>query len=226
MNDVVAVLRRLLDRLPRDQLSIDGRPYMRRYYLAGYAPNAECTKCDGTGVIDDNTDSILDTWCPTCDGSGAIERGWWWKWPFGAVRVHEILASDDQRAFHDHPWPFLSIGLAGSYTEERPSTVRVDAAGVVQYASRCGFAGNDRRTLRAPWLLYRRATDLHSLTLRESPVWSLVVTAAKQRTWGFADTSGWVSWRDFDLMHPGRDAPVTEDHSRLRLVVDDRRGDT
>jgi hypothetical protein len=139
-----------------------------------------------------------------CDGTGIIDRSWWWRWSIGAARLHEIVASDDQRAFHDHPWHFISIGLAGSYTEERPRVVARTINGDVSFASRCGNPSNRTRTYRAPWVLRRRATDLHSLTLHDGPVWTLVVMGRKHRTWGFANPDGWTNWRDFDDDFPER----------------------
>lgn len=215
MSAATAVLRWLLDRLPHDELSIDGQPYMRRYYLAGYAPPPTCRRCDGSGIVDDGVERILDLWCPTCDGTGVITRGWWWRWSVGGARVHEILTSDDQRAFHDHPWDFMSIGLHGTYVEERPGFLVVD--GGTGQAVRCAHVGNEsnpRCTYRAPWLLRRAATDLHSLVLPAGPVWTLVVMGPKRRTWGFADPDGWVGWREFDERHPGRDAVVVDLEAR------------
>lgn len=45
---------------------------------------------------------------------GYMER--FWLLPYGwyviAARVHHILKSDDDRAFHDHPWPYRKyLGL-------------------------------------------------------------------------------------------------------------------
>jgi hypothetical protein len=40
--------------------------------------------------------------------------------PFGGVKLHHILRSDEDRDCHDHPWSFLSIVLRGGYWEHRP----------------------------------------------------------------------------------------------------------
>jgi hypothetical protein len=41
------------------------------------------------------------------------------RW-FG-VYLHHLLRSDYDRAFHDHPWGFVTFLISGSYTEHRPN---------------------------------------------------------------------------------------------------------
>lgn len=38
----------------------------------------------------------------------------------GSVRVHHWLSSDDPRAYHDHPWWFLTLVVKGGYTDSNP----------------------------------------------------------------------------------------------------------
>lgn len=117
------------------------------------------------------------------------------------VYLHVILRSDEDRALHDHPWPFLSIILAGGYWEH--------------------FEG--KRTWRKPWsVLRRRATDAHRIELEKEscdpfllpsgewifvdtmrPAVSLVFTGRRWRKWGFLTKDGWVHWKKF----------LSEDHS-------------
>jgi hypothetical protein len=172
------VIRALLNFLPHDTLEVGGEPYMRRWYLAGYAPGA------------------LD---PSGERRSVSRPGWWWNWPFGAVRLHEIVSSDDQRAFHDHPWDFVAVGLRGSYVEEVPRRVTMGTDGLGRsYIAHCPKPGTgDRRRFHAPFVNRKRATDLHSLTVERGPVWTLFVSGRKQRTWGFAGPNGWTHYRDF-----------------------------
>jgi hypothetical protein len=90
--------------------------------------------------------------------------------PDGAVRFHHILQSDPGEDLHDHPWDFVSLMLAGSYTEHTP-------AGVTVYT--------------APCVITRKAEQLHRLEL-DQPVWTYIVTGKVRRRWGFCTSHGWV----------------------------------
>ncbi len=87
-----------------------------------------------------------------------------------AMRFHHILASDPGRVMHDHPWDFVSVMLAGSYTEVTPR-------GEVTY--------------EAPCVITRKAEQLHRLELA-GPVWTYVVCGPVRRRWGFMTAHGWV----------------------------------
>jgi hypothetical protein len=131
----------------------------------------------------------------------------WWSWAnrwVGGIRLHEIVASDDSRAYHDHPWDFLSIGLRGSYVEETTAVVPGETLADV-YAPAPGWG--DRHRFRAPFINRHRATDLHVLHVGGNrPCWTLFITGPKIRSWGFAGPFGWLGWRDFDAQYPERDA--------------------
>lgn len=226
MRSVLKRVRPLLDRLPHDTLMIGGKPYMRRWYLFGYAPDPEdvdkrmmCAVCSGDVYRAENT---TGSWWAHAGHGGAVldERhsavaisasrpGWWWRdHGIGAVRVHEIVAGDDSRAFHDHPWAFLAIGLSGSYIEETPDPglVEHDELGAVTHCPLPGIWWNRKRRFTAPFVNVKRATDLHVLDVHDGPVWTLFLTRPKTRSWGFAGPFGWMGWRDFDSAFPERDA--------------------
>jgi len=82
----------------------------------------------------------------------------------GSVRVHHWLASDDPRAFHDHPWWFVTLVLRGGYTDRSP-------------------AGDEH--LHAGAVRYRPALHQHTVVSDESGAWTLLVTGPKIRAWGF-----------------------------------------
>lgn len=90
-----------------------------------------------------------------------------------AIRIHHILRSDDDRAFHDHPWWYVSIILKGSYTEVTP----VFKSGIYQGHLHKIFTAND--------LLVRRPYSWHRLVLTEGRVWTLFITGPKKQEWGF-----------------------------------------
>jgi hypothetical protein len=82
----------------------------------------------------------------------------------GSVRIHHWLGPDDDRAFHDHPWWFITLMLKGTYTDYGPG-------------------GADR--LHAGSLRYRRALHQHTVIPGKNGAWTLLVTGPKVRNWGF-----------------------------------------
>lgn len=109
---------------------------------------------------------------------GYMERYWMFRTPWLSCRLHVILASDDDRALHDHPFPWCSIILRGGYFE------------ITQAGRRwCG-----RGSVRA-----RRATTLHRLELphRGTTCLTLFFMGPRWREWGFQTPHGWVSSRDY-----------------------------
>ena len=88
-----------------------------------------------------------------------------WVLDFGvfAIRLHRWFSSDDARAFHDHPWWFLTLVLWGGYTDVSPEGR--DALGV----------GSVR---------FRPAHHKHTVEISR-PTWTLLVTGPPARRWGF-----------------------------------------
>lgn len=104
------------------------------------------------------------------------------------ARLHWILSSDDDRAYHDHPWWFITIILAGGYWEHRP------------------FGDG-----REPWtvdikkwhgpgsILLRRARDWHRLELPEGKdAMTLFIHGRRSNGWGFLKDGRKIPWRDFE----------------------------
>jgi hypothetical protein len=120
---------------------------------------------------------------------GYMER--YWLIPYGkigiAARIHHILRSDDNRAFHDHPWPYLTVILRGGYTEIRP----IFESGV--------YIGEHRQWHGAGSILFRRADSWHRLEIPEGhSAWTLFITGPKVRRWGFLiHPEHKVYWRDY-----------------------------
>jgi len=92
---------------------------------------------------------------------------WRLELPSGSLRVHHWLASDDSRAFHDHPWWFITLVLHGGYTDR-------------------SITGEDH--LSAGSVRYRPALHRHTVVPDEGGAWTLLVTGPPVRAWGF--------WRD------------------------------
>jgi hypothetical protein len=126
------------------------------------------------------------------------------------IYLHKFMRSDDDRALHDHPWPFLSWIIKGEYQEHTPSRHEQDCA-------------MTRITQRKRWsIAYRPAKWAHRVELyrelyevarndhtphggplvrywgsREKPVWTLILTGPKVREWGFFCKDGWRHWEHF-----------------------------
>jgi hypothetical protein len=89
-----------------------------------------------------------------------------WVLDFGpfALRLHRWRSSDDARAFHDHPWWFLTLVLWGGYTDVSP-------------------AGRDR--LGVGSIRFRRSHHQHTVEIAHDPTWTLLITGRPSRRWGF-----------------------------------------
>lgn len=82
----------------------------------------------------------------------------------GSVRLHHWLGPDDDRAFHDHPWWFVTLVLRGGYDDETP-------------------AGTER--LRAGSVRFRPALHRHTVRPWPGGAWTILVTGPRSRSWGF-----------------------------------------
>ena len=101
--------------------------------------------------------------------------------PWFQVMLHRIYRPDRQRDMHDHPWNFFSLILWGSYTED-----------TLQGPRKCR------------WWNFKRVTDRHSIReCSRRPVWTLVFTGRKQRTWGFWVDNGarFIPWREYEKLY-------------------------
>jgi hypothetical protein len=136
----------------------------------------------------------------------------WWLIPYNrftpAVRVHEILRSDDDRAFHDHPWAYLTMILKGGYWEVTP-------------VFESGIYKGDKRTWYGPGsVLFRRATNWHRLELPEGQTATTLFTTFKyQQRWGFMPQPerNKVDYREYldpSQVNPGDSAAVFDKRPR------------
>jgi hypothetical protein len=113
--------------------------------------------------------------------------------PWFRVFFHRILRDDSDRHMHDHPFSFVSMILRGGYWEWTPVVKKCthgDAFGYVSIP--------ERRWCRPFTILFRRATDLHRIALRDGrPAWTLVIAGSRQRQWGFHTEEGWVAHTEY-----------------------------
>lgn len=112
-------------------------------------------------------------------GEKYLER-WYFCFLGRTIRLHKFYRGDDDRALHDHPWPFVTFPLV-SYLER----VAEDKVNFVQ-------------ALR---FHYRPASYKH-MVLRSSrpmtkPFFTIVFAGKKQRSWGFWPKGKFVHWSEF-----------------------------
>lgn len=132
---------------------------------------------------------VVDTRGPdqtilTRDGRPYLRR--WHVTPRGegpATYLHHFLASDDDRALHDHPWPSIGTILRGSYLEHLPG-----AAPVLRQEGEMIF--------RAPEHIHR-VELLPNGDGREQDAWTLFQVGPRVRPWGFHCADGWKHWQAF-----------------------------
>jgi hypothetical protein len=130
--------------------------------------------------------------------------------PWCGIRLHILLSSDDDRAWHDHPWWWGSLILEGGYVEHTPEprTLR------------------DRvRTYRAGSFRIHRPDTWHRLELLPgtSQVTTLFFHGPRLRrarwgdraSWGFMDRTGVrVPWHKFGTGVYVKDPHATTQQAR------------
>jgi len=109
-------------------------------------------------------DLVLD------EGKPYLER--WIIWLGVTLRVHKFHRGDDDRAFHDHPWWFVTIPLR-TYFEHVP---------------------DDGLRPVTSWRPHFRPADYrHIVQLADGkPVWTLIITGTKSNEWGFWDQNQFI----------------------------------
>lgn len=118
--------------------------------------------------------------CPTYLYRWIVASTRWFK-----AYLHHFVADDWSLDVHDHPKRFISIGLRGSYIEDR-----LTADGYLH-----------SREYRAPWIRSFPADHIHRLRVPSKDCWTLVIVLQTVREWGFwhSDISGWrfMPWRSY-----------------------------
>lgn len=89
---------------------------------------------------------------------------WALETPWGSLRVHRWISSDDHRYFHDHAWWFLTLVISGEYTDVNPK-------------------GRDR--MKAGSIRFRPANHQHTVEVKPPGCWTILLTGPHIRFWGF-----------------------------------------
>ena len=99
-----------------------------------------------------------------------LER--WILWFGFTLRLHKFIKGDDDRAFHDHPWWFVTLPLT-TYQERTPENAAVRVSRFRPH--------------------FRRASHRHIVQLlHDQPVWTFIITGPKSKEWGFWDNNQFV----------------------------------
>lgn len=115
--------------------------------------------------------------CPTYLYRWHILKTRWFK-----VYLHHFVGDDWSRDLHDHPKRFVSIGLRGSYIEQRPA---------------CNAIGYDAEEFRAPWFRTFPAEHIHRIVTPSGSCWTLVIVFREVRKWGFWHGKEFIPWRKY-----------------------------
>lgn len=128
------------------------------------------------------------------DSSPLLERWTILSTPIGKLRLHHFLRSDEDRELHDHPWSYVSLIVAGGYTEEiapaayRQKSYRFDPP-------LTAAPQTERHWRRAGSLLFRSARWMHRIEIAPGrDAWTLIWMTRRSRTWGFFTGRGWIRW--------------------------------
>lgn len=108
--------------------------------------------------------------------------------PSGRTYLHQFHRPDEDREYHDHPWPFTAFIIVGSYVETR---VKEESTSITSLSEERS-AGTSYTITASEW---HRIESL----CNGDPVWTLVRTGPKEKSWSFFDsTSGRKTpWREF-----------------------------
>lgn len=112
---------------------------------------------------------------------------------FFSIRLHHFIRSDDARAFHDHPWWFITMVLRGGYTDRSPD-------------------GDDHLGVRS--IRYRPALHKHTIVVDSGGVWTVLITGPQTRRWGFWVNNKWKKSNKYFFEHGHH--PCDQDE-KLRL---------
>jgi hypothetical protein len=98
--------------------------------------------------------------------------------PF-AIRLHNWLGDDDHRAYHDHPYWFLTIVLKGGYTDVSPKKE------TWEYPLDTPIEVVHKDILRIGSIRFRPAEFKHSVQDVIPGTWTLLISGKPSRRWGF-----------------------------------------
>lgn len=114
-----------------------------------------------------------------------------WRTRWFNVYLHQLYAPNWHPECHDHPWGFVALLLWRGYLERVPSARPCACQIVGRYWGRPegwhhALCVRTKDVRRYPGqILFRPATFTHNVITPYGTSWSLVITTAKSRDWGF-----------------------------------------
>lgn len=117
----------------------------------------------------------------------------------GRLYLHKFYRGDEDPYLHDHPWPFTSLILTRGYWEETEFNPMDSWYGQLWLpASGPDGESRIRKFYKRFSVLKRPATWKHRVILKdETPVWTIVKTGVKERSWGFWILGKMCPWRNY-----------------------------
>lgn len=118
----------------------------------------------------------------------------------GRLYLHKFYRGDEDPHLHDHPWPFTSLILTRGYWEEIPSFSLYPESSQTPLTVVVRDGVTFKRRFYPRFSLLRRpAVWKHRVILKdEKPVWTVVKTGVKERSWGFWIKDKLCPWRSYN----------------------------
>jgi hypothetical protein len=117
------------------------------------------------------------------------------------IYLHKFYRGDEDPHLHDHPWKFTSLILTRGYWEEVFSKDSPDNVEPYTQIFTSGTDGEVRvRTFYPRFSILKRPADWkHRVILKDKkPVWTIVKTGIKERSWGFWIKGKLCPWKQYD----------------------------
>jgi hypothetical protein len=117
----------------------------------------------------------------------------------GRLYLHKFYRGDEDPHLHDHPWSFTSLILTRGYWEETPLQGSIVPLGYTFLTSPDGTEHRKMKFYPRFSLLRRPDEWKHRVILKDNtPVWTIVKTAPKSRSWGFWIRETFCPWRQYN----------------------------
>lgn len=145
---------------------------------------------------------IPHTTIVNCFGDKYLTRWYLFRRKSMGLFLHLFHRSDEDRAFHDHPWNFISLILWRGYHEHTDirCTLCVGGLGYNAFSPvacpRCNGTEIERvkRRKYPGMILYRPAEWAHRVELLDGkPALTLILRFKNRREWGYHLATGWLS---------------------------------
>lgn len=121
----------------------------------------------------------------------------------GKLLLHRFLPGANDRDYHDHPRPFITIVYRGGYDDIQPCrSCDGDGRGGDYLGIPCedcwgnGIGKVDR--VRAFTIRYRSAEHAHITRVHDDGAKTIVVMGPLVRAWGFVRDGRWWPWAKYE----------------------------